>query len=1172
MPLLFLVLAAGVFPGVGRAWAAAPVARDGTGSTNEDAAASITLSASDRDGDSLTYLVASSPGHGSVSVSGRTATYTPTANWFGTDTFTFKARDTTGAESAPATVTVTVTNVADAPTATSQNAYVVKNTDRLISLAGSDPDGDSLTCTVGSSPGHGSVTETAECVINYRPTRNYTGADSFTFTVSDGTYTSAAATVSINVAASNAAPVATNTSATTSEDTATTFTMPATDTEGDALTFAVATAPAHATTSISGNRLTYTPSTNWSGADTLTYTATDIYGNVSNVGTASLTVTAVNDAPTAAAKSATLNEDASSNVTLSASDVDSGVFTYAISTAPAHGTATISRSTLTYRPTTNWSGSDVLYYTAQDSSGGTSTPVAVNFTVNAVNDTPVANDQTVSAIGGVLATITLSATDVDSGTITYRITSAPGHGYAPAPVGNLLSYTPVATFTGTDTIVFSASDGSTSDTGTITISVAAPNHAPTVADATTSTSEDTAVSTTLSGSDSDGDPLTYSVVGNPTNGTVAIIGNRAVYTPSANFAGTDSYRFRANDGEADSNAGRVSITVNAVNDAPVAENTSSTINEDTESVIRFTSTDVDTRSGLTYTIVRGADNGSAVLYGGNSVRYIPDDDWTGTDTVQFTVNDGSLTSAVGTLSIVVAAVDDPPLAGRISANVVQGNSITVRAGWYDVEGDDGTVVLDSGATNGTVTLSGSSFRYTPRRSFIGQDQFTYHITSGSVTSNVATGYINVNPPATHNRAEITQIGVNKIQFGRDATDVHDLETSSWQWRPSTIRDWMDDMGVQAFRQPTAGDLSWAAMESEDDNFLVAAPNQIILDEDFDPLPTMFSLQYAAPTPPWCTDPAEFDKYMNDDSYDYLDFITTQYGDWVQWWELGNEMFHWVAANPPVDTSRLEHLPECYPLDGYTAGQQGVFLEEAGRFIQAMDDDAMIVLPSVHTAGSETNDWLTDMLSSTTGSDWFDVVNYHQYENWESYYNSRATLNETLADLGVENKLIKFTEGGSTSDPTMTDRTDYPNSDETQCSDVFRFFVTGMSNGDSTVVWHSLIGMTDENEGEGLPGMELITTDGEWKSAAYAMRLLAHQLIPLQQIADISRGRLYSFQVYTDRNQLRYVIWADGEINTSVPAGVTEMTSVYPNADGTYTWTPVTAGQRIPVTLTPILFR
>ena len=162
--------------------------------------------------------------------------------------------------------------------------------------------------------------------------------------------------------------------------------------------------------------------------------------------------------------------------------------------------------------------------------------------------------------------MTLTGSDIDEDSLTFSIGEATNG--TVSLDGAVVTYTPNANFNGTDSFTYTANDGTTdSAEATITVTVSAVNDIPTVADVAVSTTEDTSVEMTLTGSDIDEDSLTFSI-GEATNGTVSLDGAVVTYTPNANFNGTDSFTYTANDGTTDSAEATITVTVSAVNDIP----------------------------------------------------------------------------------------------------------------------------------------------------------------------------------------------------------------------------------------------------------------------------------------------------------------------------------------------------------------------------------------------------------------------------------------------------------------------------------------------------------------------------------------------------------------------------------------------------------------------------
>ena len=177
-----------------------PTATVGTLSILQDSSNNtVTLSASDADSDTLTYTVVTAPSHGTLSGTAPNLTYTPTAGYSGADSFSFKVNDGT-VDSAAATVSISVNTPANTIPVAAVSTLTVNqdSSNNTVTLSASDADSDALTYTVVVVPSHGTLGGTAPN-LTYTPSAAYSGADSFSFKVNDGTVDSAVATVSISV-------------------------------------------------------------------------------------------------------------------------------------------------------------------------------------------------------------------------------------------------------------------------------------------------------------------------------------------------------------------------------------------------------------------------------------------------------------------------------------------------------------------------------------------------------------------------------------------------------------------------------------------------------------------------------------------------------------------------------------------------------------------------------------------------------------------------------------------------------------------------------------------------------------------------------------------------------------------------------------------------------------
>ena len=361
----------------------------------------------------------------------------------------------------------------------------------------------------------------------------------------------------------------------------------------------------------------FTPTT-VTGNAIFKYTVKDTGGLVSAPATVTISCAGTNPKPIAQSGNLTVQEDGQETFRMQATDGDDPAYggtetlTYQITVQPAHGTLTVNGRDVTYKPQSDYNGSDVFYYTATDhpTSGlpsMTSEPARVSITVTPVNDKPVAYAQSVLTQEDTSTVITLTATDIDNDQddLVYSLASQPSHGTATLS-GNKVTYTPASNYNGTDSFTYRVNDGAAnSSAATITITVEAVNDAPVANTQSFTTSEDTAKAVTLSGSDIDGDPLTYVIVESPAHGTLSGNAPNLTYTPAENYNGSDSFTFKVNDGTVDSEPVAVSITVTAVNDAPVADAmTAITVTEGETAEATFDADDADGDT-LTWTLTSG---------------------------------------------------------------------------------------------------------------------------------------------------------------------------------------------------------------------------------------------------------------------------------------------------------------------------------------------------------------------------------------------------------------------------------------------------------------------------------------------------------------------------------------------------------------------------------------
>ncbi len=269
-------------------------------------------------------------------------------------------------------------------------------------------------------------------------------------------------------------------------------------------------------------------------------------------------------APVADPKNVVIPENTSTQITLTASDPNSGgPFSFTITGPVQHGSVSISGNVVTYSPDKDYTGTDSFLYTATDSNGP-SLPATVTILVNA--GPPVAKSFSVEIPHNTSTSLTLSATDPNTGsfTFTYAIVAETPHG-AISLSGDAATYTPTHNYTGLDEFTYTATDvNGPSLPATVTIKV---DPAPPVADnKIVTTPYNTPKQITLSGSDNDnlGGPfaLTFSLATPPAHGTLSTIsGSFVTYMPNHNYSGLDSFTYTSMDTNGESARATVQITV-----------------------------------------------------------------------------------------------------------------------------------------------------------------------------------------------------------------------------------------------------------------------------------------------------------------------------------------------------------------------------------------------------------------------------------------------------------------------------------------------------------------------------------------------------------------------------------------------------------------------------------
>ena len=281
-----------------------------------------------------------------------------------------------------------------------------------------------------------------------------------------------------------------------------------------------------------------------------------------------------------------------------------------------------------------------------------------------------------------------------------------------------------------------------------------PNVAPLAATGAATLKEDTATVLTLKGTDADKEALTFSITTPPAHGLLTSgPGLTPTFTPTLNFAGTDSFQYTVTDGVATSAPAIFNLTITPVNDVPIANNGVASGNEDAASIVgTATATDPEGDTITSYQVVQSTFHGSLVMNTAGGFTYQPDPEFHGLDTFTFTATSAQGTSSPATITITVNPQPDAPVAfDDIKSTAKNANLISfVSALEYD--GDTLTYTKLSDPTNGTISTFGAgtgSFTYEPTPDFVGVNTFTFKVNDGSADSNIATITIIVGGPTAN---------------------------------------------------------------------------------------------------------------------------------------------------------------------------------------------------------------------------------------------------------------------------------------------------------------------------------------------------------------------------------------------------------------------------------------
>ncbi|NNM16752.1 MAG: tandem-95 repeat protein, partial [Bacteroidia bacterium] len=751
-----------------------PVANMDTSTTDQNIPVSTNVLANDTDPNNniatVTMIGGPSNGLANINSASGLASYLPNFGFFGYDTITYVVCDAGVPVYCDTSIwVITIENENDPPIANDDAAITPPNTSTIIDVQfnDSDPDGDTLSTFVIQNPNYGTVTVLNGDSIIYTP---FTGVnsviDSFYYMVCDngipGLCDTALVTVTIPII--NIGPVASNEQVNIQEEDTAYVNVLANDYDpnGDSLIVTVVGGPSNGTATLAADgSLVYIPNTNYNGLDTLYYSVCDSLGNCDTAFTV-INIIPVNDPPIAVDDIDSTLSNTPIVVAVLANDTDVegniDVTSVNVINGPTNGTVTVDPITgdVTYTPSLTFGGIDTFTYVVCD----LGLPVYCDTAVVTINVTlsnvpPVVVNDTVSTNEDTPVTISVLSNDFDPDnnidTSSISIVSGPLNGTAvlDTVTGEIL-YTPNPNFNGVDSLVYQFCDTGMPiycDSATVYINVLPVNDPPIAVNDAVTVNEDNPITVSVSTNDTDLDgnldTLSVTIISAPNNGTAlvnAATGN-ITYTPNSNFNGVDTIVYQICDSGAPvlCDTALLIITVNPVNDPPVAVDDTVNTNEGAAVVIDPLVNDTDIEGGIdpgSVGIIGGPNNGTATVDPvTGQITYTPAPYFNGVDTIVYVVCDSGapVLCDTATIFITVGAVNNPPIAVDDADTTNEDTPITISvlSNDFDADGniDPTSVTVIGGPNNGMTIVDPitGAITYIPNMDFFGTDTFTYVI-------------------------------------------------------------------------------------------------------------------------------------------------------------------------------------------------------------------------------------------------------------------------------------------------------------------------------------------------------------------------------------------------------------------------------------------------------------
>ncbi len=711
----------------------------------------FTISATDPDGNTLTYSAQNTPTGAVFNPTTRIFNWTPSINDIGTHDVIFNVNDGAGGTDSE-TITITVTEAVNNPPVlqTIGNKSVQAGNNLSFPINAIDPDaGDVLTYSAENTPTGAAFNPTTR-TFSWTPTAAQIGTHDITFSVTDGKDTDfEIVTVTVTSEPNNPPELATIGNKNVQAENNLNFTISATDLDGDPLTYSADNAPSGADFNPNTRTFNWTPTSNQAGTHQVTFSVTD--GQDTDSETITITVTSQqNRAPVLAGiGNKNVAADSSLNFTISATDPDGDTLSYSANGIPSGADFNSSTRTFSWTPSSNQIGTHDVTFNVSDGELTDSETITITVTGAGGNLPPILEpigDKTAKA--GQTLFFTIKATDPDGNVVIYGSNNLPEG--AVLNIFGAFSWQPTDDQVGIHEITLIAGDiegGTDEETITITVIERDGNLPPLfepIGNQVITIGE--RLTFTVKANDPEGSTVLYGAQ-MPQGAVVNSFSGFFSWRPTFDQEGVHEVTFVASDINGGSSSQTITITVNGLNSPPVLNNIpnkTARVGDNVNFVVSATDDDGDV---LTYS-AQNLPSGAEFNAQSNLFRWFPTASQIGTHNVTFNVSDGNGGTDAQIVSITVEAVPQqaPVLApiGNRSVNANQNMSFTISA--TDPNGDTLTYSAQNLPPGAEFTQSNKMFRWVPTNAHAGNHSVTFTVSDGQLTDS-ETITITVNPGA-----------------------------------------------------------------------------------------------------------------------------------------------------------------------------------------------------------------------------------------------------------------------------------------------------------------------------------------------------------------------------------------------------------------------------------------